>query len=236
VLLIEPVVIATPLSVPPVKLTDEDAKLLAVVRPVIVTAPPKEARPLPKVTGLLVTVLIDRVPVVESMTGVADVKEMLPVRVSSPVALRVVNAPVDAAVAPIGVELILPPVIVAPDDANVLAVVEPVKLVMPLELRVVNAPVLAVVAPIGVLLIEPVVIATPLSVPPVKLTDEDAKLLAVVRPAADTVRAEIPLAETDKGLRAEPVAVARLIKYPVPVLLAVSVRLKRLTPDPVVAP
>jgi hypothetical protein len=42
-----------------------------------------------------------------------------------------VNAPVEGVVAPIGVLLIEPPVMVAPDEAKVFAVVEPVKLFIP---------------------------------------------------------------------------------------------------------
>jgi hypothetical protein len=49
-----------------------------------------------------------------------------PTMVVVPVALRVVNAPVDSVVPPIDVPLIVPPVIVAEDEAKLLAVTRPV--------------------------------------------------------------------------------------------------------------
>src|SRR3989338_675311 len=51
---------------------------------------------------------------------------------------------------------------------------------------------------------------------------------------AKTVIASVPAAETWKGFNAEPDAVARFRRYPVPVLLVVSVRAKRFE-DPVAA-
>ena len=51
---------------------------------------------------------------------------------------------------------------------------------------------------------------------------------------ARTVIASVPAAETWKGFNAEPDAVVRLRRYPVPVLLVVSVRAKRFE-DPVAA-
>ena len=62
--------IEVPLIAPPVMATEDDAKLLAVTNPV------------PKVTGLLVTVLMDRVPAVASSTGDAAVREILPEEVT----------------------------------------------------------------------------------------------------------------------------------------------------------
>jgi hypothetical protein len=53
----------------------------------------------------------------------------------------------------------------------------------PVAAMVVNAPVEAVLPPIGVLFIEPVVIAVPEIVPPVIATPDEAKLLAVTKPA-----------------------------------------------------
>jgi hypothetical protein len=73
--------------VPPSIFTDVDAKLLAVTTP------------LPKFTGLFVNVLMDNVPAVASMTGVADVKEMLPEEVrlldTVKIGIDTVDAPVD---------------------------------------------------------------------------------------------------------------------------------------------
>ena len=70
--------IVVPLIVPPVIAAEEEAKLLAVTRPD------------PKVTGLLVTVLIDRVDdVVRSMTGLVEeilVETLFRVTVPVPVA------------------------------------------------------------------------------------------------------------------------------------------------------
>jgi hypothetical protein len=58
--------------------------------------------------------------------------------------LNVVNAPVEGVVAPIGVLSIEPPVMVAPEEAKVFAVVEPLKVAVPLTPSVL----LKVVAPV----------------------------------------------------------------------------------------
>lgn len=108
-------------------------------------------KPLPKVTGLFVVVLIERAPVEESITGFTAFNETLLLKVALPVtasvllnvappvtpnvppmvelpfAASVVNAPVLGVDAPIGVPLIEPPVIAAPDEAKLFAVVAPVK-------------------------------------------------------------------------------------------------------------
>ena len=129
--------IDVPLIVPPVIVAEDEAKLLAVTRPV------------PKVTGRLVVVLMLNVPVVASRIGEDAVSVRFPPRVVRPVACIVVNVPVPAVVppmlvkfaaagvvTPIGVLLIepvvtatplsVPPVMAAELDAKLLAVTRPV--------------------------------------------------------------------------------------------------------------
>jgi hypothetical protein len=106
--------------------------------------PPEEVR-----AKVPVALPIDTVPVpvvaIVTLEAPAFAKSVVPVEV------RVVNFPVEAVVAPIEVELIVPPVIVTPEEANVLAVNVCVT---------VNAPVLVVVIPVA-----PNVIALVLAVP-----------------------------------------------------------------------
>jgi hypothetical protein len=138
--------IGVPLIAPPVMAALDDPKLFAVTRPV------------PKFTGSLVVVSMERAPVAESITGELAFSVRLPLRVLLPVTAKVelnvvapvtprvvpidavvvvvsvVNFPVDGVVEPIGVPLIEPPVTVAPEEAKVLAVVEPVKVFVPAPL------------------------------------------------------------------------------------------------------
>jgi hypothetical protein len=62
-------------------------------------------------------------------------------RVEVPVAVSDVNFPVEAVVAPTGVPLIEPPVMVAPDEAKVFAVVEPFRETAPVPVENVVEPV-----------------------------------------------------------------------------------------------
>jgi hypothetical protein len=148
VLLIEPPLTTTPLSLPPVIVAFDEAKLFAVTNPV------------PNVTCLLLTVLIESVPVDESITGAAAFNPRFPLRIEFPVTANVlfnvvapvtpsvpptfallvdeivVNAPVEGVVAPIAVPLIEPPVIAALDEAKLFAVVDPVNVFAPLPLWV----------------------------------------------------------------------------------------------------
>jgi hypothetical protein len=128
---------------PPVIAALDDPKVFAVTRPV------------PKVTGSFVVVSIESVPVAESIIGALAFSVRFPLSVLLPVTAKVefkvvapvtpsvvpieavvvvvsvVNLPVEGLVAPIGVLLIDPPVMVAPDEAKVFAVVEPLKLFAP---------------------------------------------------------------------------------------------------------
>lgn len=118
---------------------------------------------------------------------VKPVTPSVPVTVSFPETAKVVNEPVEAVVAPIGVPLIEPPVMVAPDEAKVFAVVAPFRETkpvpvanvpvpdctkFPVAVRLVNLPVDAVVTPIGMLSIEP----------PVSVAPDEANVLEVVEP------------------------------------------------------
>jgi hypothetical protein len=122
----------------------------------------------------------------------------VPVTVSFPEAVRVVNDPVEAMVAPIGVLLIEPPVMVAPEEAKVFAVVDPFRETVPVPVenvplpdctkfpvavRFVNLPVEAVVAPIGILSIEP----------PLRVAPDEANVFAVVEP----LRVVVPLTPSE---------------------------------------
>jgi hypothetical protein len=81
---------------------------------------------------------------------VVEMKDAAPM-VTVPVAVRFVKLPVEGVVAPIGVLSIAPPVIVAPDEAKLFAVVAPVKVFVPVPLcvypPVVMIPVTATIAP-----------------------------------------------------------------------------------------
>jgi hypothetical protein len=111
----------------------------------------------------------------------------VPPTVSLPLAASEVKEPVEALVLPTGVPFTEPPVMVAPLEAKLFAVVGPFRETapvpvenvpfpvcekLPLEVRFVNAPVEAVVAPTGVPFIEP----------PVMFAFDEAKLSAVTSP------------------------------------------------------
>jgi hypothetical protein len=107
-----------------------------------------------------------------------------PLKVAVPEALSVVNAPVEGFDAPIGVLLIDPPVIVAPEEAKVFAMVEPFKETAPVPVE--NDP-LPVCAKFPVVVMP----VTPVNAPPVETlspVEVKAKVpvefpMAIVEPA-----------------------------------------------------
>lgn len=118
---------------------------------------------------------------------VAPVTPRVPPTVALPVDPSVVNDPDAGVLPPIAVLSIVPPVIVAPDEEKLFAVVGPFNETAPVPVlnvpvpfcekfceaeRLVKLPAAAVAAPIGVPLIEPPVIVAP----------DEARLFAVVRP------------------------------------------------------
>jgi hypothetical protein len=163
--------------------------LFKVVAPVTPSAPPSVVVPVPTVNGFA------------PETVVAPFKVILPVPVENvpvpdcaklPEEFKLVNDPVEAVVPPIGVPLIEPPVIVAPDEAKVFAVVAPFRetvpvpvenvplpdwIIFPVAVRLVNFPVEGVAAPMAIPSIEP----------PVRVTPEEANVFAVVEPFRETV-------------------------------------------------
>jgi hypothetical protein len=118
---------------------------------------------------------------------VAPVTPRVPPTVALPVEASVVNDPAAGVLPPIAVLSIVPPVIVAPDEEKLFAVVGPFNETAPVPVlnvpvpfcekfceaeRLVKLPAAAVAAPIDVPLIEPPVIVAP----------DEARLFAVVRP------------------------------------------------------
>jgi hypothetical protein len=127
--------------VPPVRVALDEEKLLAVVAPLRVVAPvtprvpPKVVAPVPTENVLVPVTLVvpfnETVPVPVLNVPDPDCRKL-------PVAVRLVNFPVEAVVEPIGMLSIYPPVRVALDEEKLLAVVAPFRFVAPVNVFVLD--------------------------------------------------------------------------------------------------
>ena len=170
--------------------------------PVVTLRPPEEVRAKVPVALPMATV---PVPVVAMVTAEAPALA----RSVAPVEVRVLNLPVEAVVAPMVVELILPPVMVTPDEEKVLpvrvwvTVSEPVLVVkMPVAPRV-RAEVLAVPIWTRPLVVVPVpacrtrlppVEVVPVWLEPLRVRDEPVPEPTVESPGAKTRALEVAAA------------------------------------------
>jgi hypothetical protein len=186
---VEPLKVAVPLTA---------RVLFKVVAPVTPSVPPKVVPPVPTANGFAPETVVEPFKVILPLP-VENVP--VPDCAKFPEEFKLVNDPVEAMVAPIGVLLIEPPVMVAPDEANVFAVVAPFKetvpvpvenvplpdwIIFPVAVNVVNFPVEGALAPMAMLSIEP----------PVSVAPDEANVFAVVAPFKETVPvpvANVPL-------------------------------------------
>jgi hypothetical protein len=193
--------------------------------PVTVRFPPSEVRLLPETVKVLSSVVA---PCKVSEPGVivepiVFIDEAPVPRVVDPDEVSVVKAPVEGVVAPcrsidpVAVVLKFP-------DVNVI-------LFAPVLIEDAESPDSVKAPDVPVRFKAPVVRVSPEENRPVPVTSKavpGAALPTPTFPLARTVKASFPAADTWKGLRVDPAAVVIFIKYPVPVLFKVSVRLKRL--------
>jgi hypothetical protein len=197
----------------------EVSEKVPVAFPIVAVEPVVEAKVTFPLCNKLLLSVVAPVTLSVLLSVVAPVTPRVPPTVAFPEEASVVKDPLAALDPPIDVPLIVPPVIVAPDEAKVLAVVAPFKETVPVlvenvpvpvcakfpeEARFVNFPVDAVEAPIGVPSIEP----------PIMVAPDEAKVFAVVEP----FRLVVPVTASEPPKLVAPVPTVNVFDPPTVVL------------------